>query len=159
MTPTPDSELLRHALATIAYRAAKTLRGSDETFASFTAQAGVRTPGQLLAHMGDLLDWIVSILGNAERWREATPRPWQQEQERFFAGLTACDQALAGGVSTERARSLLQGPIADALTHVGQLALLRRLAGAPIRGENYAKAKIEVGRVGADQVTPGREFG
>ena len=151
--------LLRHALATLAYRAGKTLRGAPPTFADYRAGPGSRTPVEILAHMGDLLDWGLHLAQGHHIWQDSPPRPWDDEVARFFAALRACDDFLA---SDERLGflpgRLFQGPIADALWHTGQLAMLRRMAGAPIRGENYFKADIEVGRVGPEQAAPRREF-
>ncbi len=160
----PDSEnsarhLLRHALATLAYRGAKTLRGAPPGFAGFQGAAGVRTPLAILAHLGDLLDWALSQVRGENQWRTAAPSDWDAETRRFFGSLAALDAHLASDAPLEvSAEKLFQGPVADALTHVGQIALLRRMAGAPVRGENYAVADIAVGRVGPDQAPPRREF-
>jgi hypothetical protein len=152
-------ELLRHMLATIAYRSGKALRGAPESFASFKASDSSRTPIQILAHMGDLFDWALSSAKSAQAWRESQPLPWDQEVERFFTTLERFDEYLATdaplGESVER---LFLGPIADALTHIGQLTILRRVEGAPIRAENYLQADIVAGRVGAAQSPPRREF-
>ena len=155
----PARELLRHAVATLAYRAGKALRDAPPQFAGFSIAPGSRTPAQILAHMGDLLDWGLSMAQGAQRWQNAPVQSWDADCARFFAALEAFDRYLAGdaplGTSAER---LFQGPIADALTHTGQIAMLRRIAGAPIRGENYARAEIARGRVGPEQATPGFEF-
>jgi hypothetical protein len=149
-------QMLRHALATLAYRGGKAVRGAPEGFAGFDACPGARTPGQILAHLGDLFDWACALADGHHRWRDADPLPWDDEVARFFAGLERFDRRLADGEPLGHpAEQLFQGPVADALTHVGQLAMLRRMAGAPIRGENYFKADIQAGRVGADQA-PGR---
>ncbi len=152
-------ELLRHTLATLGYRGGKALRGAPTGFADFRAGGTSRTAGQILSHLGDLLDWGLSIAKGKETWREGGPLPWERGAERFFAALGALDAQLASGAplgaSTE---NLFQGPIADALTHVGQIALLRRLAGAPVRGESYFRSDIVVGRVGPEQSAPRREF-
>jgi hypothetical protein len=152
-------ELLRHAIATLAYRAGKALRGVPPSFASFVAMPGSRTPEQILAHMGDLFDWALSMAQGAQRWQDSKPMAWDAECERFFRSLGAFDEYLAGseplGTSVER---LFQGPVADALTHTGQLTMLRRMAGTPMRSENYAKAEISRGRVGAEQAIPRAEF-
>lgn len=152
-------EMLRHTVATLAYRGAKAVRGAPESFASFEASEATRTPGQILAHISDLLDWSLSIAKGAEAWNNSEPLEWNQEINRFHVALETFDNFLASdaelSASCER---LFQGPIADALTHVGQLTMLRRIAGAPIKGENYSRAKIEAGRVGAEQATPKREF-
>jgi hypothetical protein len=152
-------ELLRHALATLAYRGGKAVRGAPDSFGAFHLAATSRTPVQILAHIGDLLDWALSLARGQEAWRTSPPLAWQDEVSRFYDGLARLDAQLAANelvkVSVEQ---LLQGPIADALTHVGQLTLLRRLAGSPVRGENYLRADIAAGRVGPDQSTPRREF-
>ncbi|HUX28562.1 MAG TPA: hypothetical protein VMV39_07230 [Terracidiphilus sp.] len=144
-----DRELLRHTLATLAYRAARALEGAPDSFAGFDG-AG-RTPAQIVAHMGDLFDWALSIARDEQRWHNSGPLAWAEEQRRFFAALGAFDAYLVSG---ERIHAplerLFQGPVADALTHVGQLAMLRRLAGHPIRGENYYVAEIAPGRVGSE---------
>ncbi len=155
----PKRELLRHTLATLAYRAGKALRGAPPEFATFASGPSGRTPVQILAHLGDLFDWALWLAKGQHRWREAVPLPWEHEAERFFAALAAFDAYLASNVPLEApAEKLFQGPIADALTHVGQLAMLRRLGGWPMRGENYFVAEIVTGRVGAKQAAPVREF-
>jgi hypothetical protein len=154
-----DRQLLRHTLATMAYRAAKSLRDAPQSFASFSTGDKGRTPVQILAHMGDLFDWALSIARGAQAWRDSTPLPWNQEVERFFAAVKAFDDILAGDTTlAESPEKLFQGPIADALNHAGQINMLRRMAGCPVRAENYYRAEITAGRVGADQAKPGREF-
>lgn len=151
---------LRHTLATLAYRAAKTLRRAPAEFSSFRAAEGSRSAGEILAHMGDLLDWALSQAQGKERWRNSKPRSWSEEAERFFAAVTAFDEYLASGAALHAAsEKLFQGAVADALTHMGQIAMLRRLAGARVRGENYYLAKIEVGRTGPKQRPAVSEFG
>jgi hypothetical protein len=155
----PARQLLRHTVATIAYRGCKAIRGASDTFGEFQASPGVRTPGQILAHIGDLLDWALSTASGRQHWHDSKPLPWAQEVHRFFAALTALDDYLASDSPLEaRPEKLFQAPIADALTHIGQIAILRRLAGAPVRGENYYVAKIAVGAVSADQPAPVQEF-
>ena len=152
-------ELLRHALATLAYRGGKTLRGAPAECAEFRVAEGSRTPAQILAHIGDLLDWALSIAKGNQQWHDSSPRVWHEEEHRFFESLQALEDYLASGeplgATTE---ALFQGPIADALTHVGQIAMLRRIAGCAMKGENYYKAEIVVGRVGREQAAPKREF-
>ena len=154
-----DRECLRHTVATLAYRAGKAVREAPPSFADFAAGPGTRTPSQILAHMGDLFDWALGLARGHHTWHDSTPLPWDQEVARFFAALQAFDAYPASdeplGWSLER---LFQGPIADALTHVGQLAMLRRLAGSPVKGENYSVATISTGRVGPDQAPPVYEF-
>lgn len=155
----PKRELLRHTVATLAYRGGKTLRGAPQGFASFRVSEKTRTPGQILGHVGDLLDWALSVAKGKEEWHNRTPLPWEKEVERFFSALAVFDDYLSSGQPlASPAEKLFQGPIADALTHIGQIAMLRRLAGSPVRGENYFRAGITTGRVGADQPAPVREF-
>jgi hypothetical protein len=155
----PKRELLRHALATLAYRGAKTIRSAPDGFAVFHACEGLRPPGQILAHIGDLMDWALSMANGKREWHDSKPLAWDKESERFFASLEKFDDYLASSEPTHAPlEKLLQGPVADALTHVGQIAILRRMAGSPIRGENYYKAEIAAGRVGADQAAPKLEF-
>ena len=152
-------QLLRHALATLAYRAGKTLRGAPESFATFSTGENGRTPADILAHMGDLFDWALAIAQGRETWKNSRPLPWPQEVERFFRTLQSFDDFLASSSALASPEErLFQGPIADALTHTGQLAMLRRMAGCPIKGENYYRAEIAAGRVSADQAAPAREF-
>jgi hypothetical protein len=160
-TPAPSSarQLLRHAVATIAYRGGKTVRETTTEFANYKCSESGRTPAQILAHMGDLFDWALSIALGERKWKNSEPLTWELEMDRFFAALKAFDDLLASdkplAVAPER---LFQGPVADALTHVGQIAMLRRMAGFPMRGENYYKAEITAGRVGGDQAAPKLEF-
>jgi len=154
----PKRELFRHTLATLAYRGGKTFRDAPAGFADFRAAEGLRTPGQILAHMGDLFDWALSIAEGKQKWSDSKPLPWDQEVARFFAALKKFDDFLASSAPAESFEKLFQGPVADALTHVGQIAILRRMAAAPIKGENYHKAEITAGRVGPDQAKPRREF-
>jgi hypothetical protein len=161
MTASPDAarQLLRHTVATVAYRAGKALRGAPDHFASFHIGDKTRTPGQILAHMGDLFDWALSISQGKQTWHDSTPLPWDAEIARFFAALKKFDDYLASDEPLNAsAEGLFQGPVADSLTHIGQVAMLRRLAGSPIKGENYFKADIGAGRVSQDQPAPRREF-
>ena len=152
-------EMLRHTVATLAYRGGKAVQNAPEHFESFRVNETTRTPGQILAHIGDLLDWALCTAKGDYTYHHSTPLPWDEEVARFFSALEALDAYLASkaqlGNSVEK---IFQGPIADALTHVGQISLLRRMAGAPVRGENYFRAKIEFGRVGRDQSADRYEF-
>ena len=161
MTQVSDTnrDLLRHTLATLAYRGGKVVRDAPPEFATFRLGAKSRTPVEILAHIGDLLDWALTIAKGAQKWNDATPGTWEQESARFFAGLAALESLLASNTQLACApEKLFQGPIADALTHVGQISMMRRLAGSPVRGESYFKADIRAGRVGSDQSAPAYEF-
>lgn len=156
---TSSRELLRHAVATVAYRGGKALRGAPDSFANFKIGEKSRTPAQILAHIGDLYDWALACARGKQAWHDSTPLPWPEEVERFFQSLTAFDEYLASTLPLGYpAEKLFQGPVADSLTHIGQIAMLRRLAGCPIRGENYFRAEIMAGRVGAEQAAPAQEF-
>ncbi len=152
-------QMLRHTVATLAYRGGKTLRGAPDGFADFRISEASRSAGQILAHIGDLLDWGLSLAQGKHEWHDSAPLAWEQEVQRFFSALGVFDAYLASdlplGWSPEK---LFQGPVADALTHFGQIAMMRRLAGAPVPGENYFRAEIVEGRVGAEQAAPLRQF-
>jgi hypothetical protein len=150
---------LRHTLATLAYRGGKALRGVSPGFASYGGPENSRTPARILSHVGDLLDWTLALMKGEAVWKSSEPLAWDEEVARFHAALERVDAHLASGAPVAASEErLFQGPIADALTHVGQIAMLRRLAGEPMKGENYYVAQIEAGRVGPDQAPPRREF-
>jgi hypothetical protein len=155
-----ERQILRHTLATLAYRGGKAVRGMpSEKAAGFKAGEGSRTPADILAHIGDLLDWALSLAKGAQAWHNSQPLEWDKEVERFFAAMQAFDNYLASNEPLHASvESLFQGPVADALTHVGQIVVLRRLAGAPIKSENYSVAQIVAGNVGRDQAMAKREF-
>lgn len=158
-TSDPRRETLRHTVATLAYRGGKSIRDVPPEFASFRAGPTSRTPSEILAHIGDLLDWALRMVSDTPRWVDSAPRPWPDEVRRFHSSLVALDEYLASDAPLKvPVEKVFQGPIADSLTHVGQIAMLRRLAGCPMRGENYFLADIAAGRVGADQSPPRREF-
>jgi len=154
-----DREFFRHTLATLAYRAAKTMRGAPESFASFQAVGAASTPLSIVAHMGDLFDWGLSMAKGGGKWSSATPQGWDAECARFFAALKKSDDLLASGepLGYELTR-LFQGPVADALAHAGQLAMLRRLHGAPMKGESYNRADVAIGRISLEQTPPDPKF-
>lgn len=156
---TPEREMLRHMVATIAYRGGKAIRGAPEGFGSVSVGEGSRSAVEILAHIGDLFEWARGLADGEHRWAESTELEWATQVDRFYAGLSEVDTRIASDEPLGRdPHRLLQGPLADALTHIGQLALLRRVAEAPVRGENYFKAEVETGRVGPDQNPPVFEF-
>jgi hypothetical protein len=155
----PKRELLRHAVATVSYRGGKAVKGAPSEFAAFKAGPTSRTAGQILAHIGDLYDWALSMAKGKPQWHDSKPIEWDREVSRFFDALAALDEYLASEAAlAQPAERIFQGPVADSLTHIGQIAFLRRLFGAPVRGENYFKAEIVAGRVGAEQAAPRVEF-
>jgi hypothetical protein len=152
-------EMLRHTVATLAYRGGKAMRGAPAEFARYRSASDSRTPAEILAHMGDLFDWALGLCDGRHEWRNSPPLEWDEGMARFFAALEAFDRRLGSGAPLGfPAEKIFQGPIADGLTHVGQIAMLRRMAGYKMRGENYFAAKIEAGRVGAEQAAPVIEF-
>lgn len=161
MSQSPDSvrQFLRHTLAAVAYRGAKALRDAPESFATFQSCETSRIPIKILAHIGDLFDWALSIAQGKQSWHDSQPLPWGAEVERFYVTIRKFDDYLASNEPLHATpEKLFQGPIADALSHIGQLAMLRRLSSAPIKGENYYQAEMVSGRVGPDQPAPRREF-
>jgi hypothetical protein len=160
MTVLPNEDpvtrlFLRHALATLAYRAGKTVRGTPAAFAAYRSAPGSPSPNEILAHMSDLMDWALTMAKGVPKWTSATPLPWKDEIDRFFTSIQRFDDYLESGlpIAWDPGR-IFQGGIADALTHTGQLAMLRRLSGHKMKGENYSKAQISVGKVSADQAPP-----
>ena len=155
----PIRQLLRHAVATIAYRGGKALRNAPDGFSEFRAGEESRSPGEILAHISDVLDWGLTLARGSEKYHVSDPLPWDKASQRFFVSLESLDGYLASGAPLAcPPEKLLQAPIADTLTHVGQIAMLRRLAGGPVRPENYYLAEIVAGRAGAQQATPKMEF-
>ena len=152
-------DLLRHSLATIAYRGGKVVRDAPQGYVEFQAGQNCRTPVQILAHVGDLFDWALSMAKGQPAWHNSPPLSWPDEVQRFFESLKRFDDFLAGPEQLHASpEKLMQGPIADIMTHVGQLSILRRLSGVPIKSENYFEADVAAGRVGKEQAVPKFEF-
>ena len=152
-------DMLRHTVATLAYRGAKAIRGAPEGFGDFRASPTSRTPSQILSHICDLMDWALTQARGKQAWTDTTPASWDEDSARFFKVLRALDDYLATSEPLGyEPGQIFQGAIADALTHVGQINFLRRMFGNPVRGENYFRADIAIGRVEADQAAPRREF-
>jgi hypothetical protein len=154
-----DVDVLRHLVATLAYRAAKVIRDVPPEFPHASVSPATRRPVLIVAHIADLRAWALSLADGRSEWKAAASDDWQAEIQRFFTGLEALDQRLAASApSAESIEKLIQGPLADALTHVGQIAMLRGMAGAAVRPESYARAQVVRGRVGLDQAPPAFEF-
>jgi hypothetical protein len=158
-TALPDQKrpLLRHFLAALAYRTQKALHGAPASFAHFDAGNRVRTPQDLLRHMTAVLGYARTFFdgGTYEARLEPT---MEAEVARFHAMLEDLARRLDSGTPLRdiTEEQLLQGPLADAMTHAGQLALLRRLAGSPVAPENFIFAAIDPHRLGPDQAPPAR---
>ena len=152
-------EFLRHTVATLAYRGGKTVRDAPGSFATFKIGEKTRTPIEILKHIGDLLKWAFLLAQGPYTWEEVPPQSWEGEVKRFFEELKQLDDYLASEAPLGNPpEKIFQGPIADAINHVGQIAMLRRLAGSSVRGENYFKAEIVTGRVGPEQSSKRAEF-
>ena len=159
-TPAPDSalQMLRHTVATLAYRAEKVLREVPDGFADFRPSLSSRTPAEVLSHLGDLMEWGERMARGEMRWQPGVTTEWSAARDRFFRGLAALDAALTAPDAAPFTAVIFQGPVADALTHVGQLAMMRGMRGAPVRPESYARATITAGRVGLEQAHARVEF-
>jgi hypothetical protein len=158
--PASDSVVvLRQLVATLAYRAAKVLRDIPSGFETASFGPATRRPVQIVAHLADLMAWGVRLARGEYVWTAGGSDDWAVEVARFFDGLAALDRELAAHApGPGYMEKLIQGPLADAFTHVGQLAMLRGMAGAPVRPESYARAEIVAGRVGREQASPRAEF-
>lgn len=160
-TPRASSsrDLLRHTVATLAYRAEKVLRDAADGFPEYRLSSSSRTPFEIVSHLGDLVEWADRMAHGEYKWAPETPPDWQTACDRFFQGLLTLDATLIDApLDAYPAEVIFQGPIADALTHVGQLAMIRGIAGAPVRPESYARAEIRTGRVGREQSSVRKEF-
>lgn len=154
-----NTDFLRHTVATVAYRGEKAVRNAPEHFANFKIGETTRTPVEILAHIGDLFDWALTMVKGDVKWNNATPLAWNDEVNRFFQTLKTFDDYLASDAEINAPfENIFQGPIADAIQHIGQINLLRRLADSPIRGESYFRSEIEIGKVGKNQSEKRFEF-
>jgi hypothetical protein len=157
--PDAKRELLRHVVATISYRGGKAFRAAPAHFGSYGVGGGTRDAGAILAHICDLLEWSLRLANGERAWRPVAPAGWDADLSRFYAALDQFDTYLASPAAMQFGiEEMIQGPMADALTHIGQISLLRRHAGSPVRSEVMVLSHIEVGRVGPDQAPPVREF-
>ena len=151
-----DRALLRHFLAAIAYRTQKALRDAPDHYATFSAGNRVRTPTELIRHMASLMGYVRTFFKGGTYKAEPLPS-FADEVARFHTLLEEVGTLLASDASCSiTTEQLLQGPFADAMTHVGQLAMLRRLADSPVAPENFVYANIRSDRLHADQPLPAR---
>jgi hypothetical protein len=147
--------LLSHFLAALAYRTQKALRGAPEGFAAFDAGNGVRTPHELVCHMRSVLGYACTfIIGG--KYDSPSPTEFEADVEAFHDMLADLSSRLAGGEQLNGITEeiLLQGPFADAMTHAGQLAMLRRLHSEPVAAENFIFAKISDANLTSNQPEP-----
>jgi hypothetical protein len=151
-------DTLRQLAATLAYRAAKVLRDVPPSFATYRIAPNARTAVEIVAHMGDLMKWGISLAKGDYAWKAEGSDDWDREVNRFFTLLGELDVHVADHYFNGSVEKLIQGPLADALTHVGQLSMMRGAAGMPVKPESYARAEIVAGRVGRDQTAAKAEF-
>jgi hypothetical protein len=156
--PESARDTLRQLLATLAYRAAKVLRDVPPQFATYKVAPNARTPVEIVAHLADLMKWGTWLAKGEHVWKAEGSTEWNVELPRFFQLLGELDALIAAEEFNGSVEKLIQGPIADALTHVGQLSLIRGAAGMPVKPESYARAEIVPGRVGLDQAAAKVEF-
>lgn len=152
---TESRRLLRHFLAALAYRTQKALRGAPDDFADFCAGNRVRTPRELVWHMTGLMGYARTMIHGGTF---APPRldDFHDEVHRFHETLGALladlgNETLSATISDQQ---FLQGPLADAMTHAGQIAMLRRLHGNPVASENFIFARISADNVTENQPMP-----
>jgi len=139
-------EALRHLLATVAYRGTLAIADAPQNFAEFRVHSEVRTPGELLAHIGDLLEGSLYLSKGELVYLTSAPLPWNEEVARFSSVVKQLDAYLASeSIIACPVEKLIQGPIGDALTHVGQIVMLRRIAGTPVQPGGYFEAEIVPG--------------
>ena len=150
--------VVRQLAATLAYRAAKVLRDTPPGFATFKIAPNSRTPVEIVAHMGDLMKWGTWLARGEHTWKPEGSSDWEKEVDRFFLLLAEMDSLIAANDFNGSVEKLIQGPLADALTHVGQLSMMRGAAGLPVKPESYARAEIVPGRVGREQAAAKAEF-
>lgn len=141
-----ENDLLRHFVDTIRYRATKVLDEAPVDFSTFDVGSGVRTPLEILTHVGDVLTFALFRLRDEEldRSRDSTQTSWETQLERFNEVLASLDEEIRSGDKRDADldERLLQGPFADVMTHIGQMAMLKRMAGSPVSGENFFAADI-----------------
>jgi hypothetical protein len=140
---TEKRELLRHLVAALTFRAKVAVADAPENFAAFKIDKTGRTPAELLAHIGDLLQGSLYLMKGELVYLNSAPLAWEEEVKRFFSAAREFDSYLASDAPLNQPiEKITQGPIADALTHIGQIVMLRRAAGSPVRVESYFTAEI-----------------
>ena len=141
-------EVLRHLVATIAYRGGIAILDAPKNFAIFRAHETTRTPGEILAHIGDLLEGSLYLVKGELVHLTSAPLPWEQESARFFSAVKKFDIYLESAAPLAHpVEQFIQGPIGDALTHIGQIVMLRRMAGKPVLVKRYFTAEIVAGQI------------
>jgi hypothetical protein len=146
-----SKDLLRHYLATLAFRTRHVLRDAPEGFEDFEVGLDTRSPSQILNHINAILH-MTELACRDKKPTLPDELPWIEAIETFHSLLIKLDKTLVkSDLPDEKVYQLFQGPWCDAMTHVGQLAMLRRLYGAPLKSVNYFRAEIKAGHLGPDQ--------
>jgi len=142
-----ENEFLRHALSTIAYRFQKAVSNSETEFGYFSAGNGSRTPNEIIYHMYHVLYTTrIFILEEKDNTEQSEKLDLKSEIDRLNAEINNLDNVLAEKpLDINYAKRLLQGPLSDLLTHIGQISMLSRLNGNPIVGEDFSTASIKTG--------------
>jgi hypothetical protein len=144
----PRREMLRHLVATIAYRGGIAISNVNESFSEFRAGTSTRSAGEILSHLIDLMEGSLNLCRGDMIFLNSTPKGWKSDSERFFAAIKSLDLYLAGDQEIRcPIEKLLQGPLSDALTHIGQVLMLRRLAGIEVSPQSYYRAEIVAGKI------------
>jgi hypothetical protein len=148
-------QLLRHFLAALAYRTQKAVRDAPAGFGDFDAGSGTRTPKELVRHMSGVIGYATTFFEGGV-YRPDPMETLDEEVDRFHGALARLSARLDAGVEPIglTPQQLLQGPLSDAMTHAGQIAMLRRMAGSPVASENFIFADISANRLGRDQAPP-----
>jgi hypothetical protein len=145
-------ELLRHLVAALTFRAKVAISDAPPTFAAFKVDESVRTPAEILAHLGDLLQGSLFLMQGEFIHLNSAPLAWDEEVTRFFSAAKAFDAFLASEAPLNQPiEKITQGPVADALTHIGQIVMLRRAAGSPVQAESYFTAEISADNIHSNQ--------
>lgn len=145
-------ELLRHLVAALTFRARIAVTGAPPNFAAFKIDETVRTPAEILAHLGDLLQGSLFLMKGELIYLNSAPLAWDAEVTRFFSAAKEFDSYLASDAPLDQPiENITQGPIADALTHIGQIVMLRRAAGSPVQAESYFTAVIIADKIHSNQ--------
>jgi hypothetical protein len=148
-------QMLRHFLAALAYRTQKALRGGPESFANFSAGSNARTPHELIVHMRSVLGYARTFfIGGI--YPQPVPEDWEKDIEAFHEMLGDLGRYLDSDTPLQNTTEerMLQGPFSDAMTHAGQIAMLRRLAGSPVASENFIVADVSPDNLSASQPDP-----
>lgn len=143
------NEFLRHTLSTIGYRFQKSVKYRNQEFEDFSLGKGSRSPKEIVNHMYAVLSSTTFYLLEEKRQKKSPEKlSLDLEIDRFNEELKNLDQLLSEkDLPINYSKKLLQGPLSDILTHIGQIAMLSRLNNQPIEGEDFSAATISTIKV------------